>query len=342
MEETMKKAVKGLLVLWILLIMIPVIVFMISGKQEEKNEQDSPSRRDQKLLDDLVTVKVFFKEKNKLEALPLSDYLIGVVASEMPADFSPEALKAQAVAARTDIIYRMERAANDEEFRKLHEGGDTCDDTAHCMAYLSESEAKAAWGDNWFSKYYGNIIKAVEETDAMVMLYDGEIINAVFHSTSAGHTESAKNVWGSDIEYLRGVPSEGEEISPRFETVEKFSKAEFLALIKEKFPDVSENTPQDELFKITSRSENGYVTEVTIMGNVITGEEARAMLSLRSAAFENGTDEDGAIVFTVKGYGHGVGMSQYGAEAMALCGKSYEEILKHYYSGITFAKVSKK
>ena len=250
----------------------------------------------------------------------MADYLPGVVAAEMPASFEPEALKAQAVAART---YILDRAAHPVE---AHRDAAVCGDPGCCCAYASEEALRENWGRD-YRKNLRRIRNAVRETDGQRLTYEGEPIRAVFHSSSAGQTEASAALWGA-VPYLVSVSSpETAQTVPGFETTVTVSAAEAAQALE---VELSEN-PAQWLGEIT-RDESGRVEAITIGGKTLSGAEARGLFSLRSTNF-TAEAADGNLVFHVIGSGHGVGMSQYGANVMAQQGAAYQEILAHYYPG---------
>ncbi len=250
-------------------------------------------------------------------SVPMEEYLLGVVLAEMPASFESEALKAQSVAARTYTRGKLDAPS--------HENADICMAASCCQAYIYPSLYEG--GDENLKK----VKNAVDETRGKIMTYNSEPVLAVFHSMSAGKTEDAENVWGESVPYLKSADSPGEEAVDRFETTYTISFSEFADKIKSAAPDSSLSSPSD--IKKPVYTSAGYVSSVEIGGHTFKGTEIRTLFSLRSAAFTISADDD-LVTFTVKGYGHGVGMSQYGANVLAKDGKSYEEILKHYYSGV--------
>lgn len=253
--------------------------------------------------------------------MKLEEYITGVVAAEMPADFHTEALKAQAVAART-YLEKKQECSN-------HTGSDICTDSDHCQAFKSVDDLKQQWGVS-FKKYYNKISSAVHTTKGEIAVYNGEPISAVFHSTSSGRTENASDVWGNSRPYLVSVDSSIDTKSPKFASAKTVSLDEFKKTVKEKNPAVSF---ENELISGITTTEGGAVDKVTIGGVVFSGVDVRELFSLNSANFIIdiiGND----VIFDVRGYGHGVGLSQYGAQFMAESGSSYKEILKKYYSGI--------
>ena len=242
----------------------------------------------------------------------------------MPASFHPEALKAQAVAARTYTLYHM-----GESSHPGHPGADTCTDPTHCKAYKSESEAKKDWGAEG-EVYWKKIASAVEETEGELAVYEGEPIDAVFHAASAGHTADAMDVWSASVPYLKSVESGGEENSPEYVTTVSVPFSEFRKTLSEAYPEIVPESPAD--IGAVDAGESGYVRSVTVCGQTVKGGEIRRLFSLRSAAFTLSADNE-TVTFRVTGHGHGVGMSQYGANAMAEKGADYREILKTYYTG---------
>ena len=267
----------------------------------------------------------------KVLTLPLEEYLFGVVASEMPASFSPEALKAQAVSARTYAARHLR--AYGGKACGAH-GADMCSDSTCCQAWRSRADHMARWGDN--ADFYAHKIdEAVRETAGVVALYAGRPIDALYHSTSGGATENASDVFGADVPYLVSVASPGEESAAHYEDTFTFTPKAFAKAINKKHPEAKLKAGElSEQVKILSRSAGGRVLEVRLGGATVTGRAFRAALDLPSAAFTISFTKDTVRIDT-RGYGHGVGMSQYGANAMAREGASYQEILLHYYTGIT-------
>lgn len=267
---------------------------------------------------------------NDIQSLPLSEYLTGVVLSEMPASFQLEALKAQAVAARTFTLRHVAAGK--------HDTADLCADSSCCQAWASLDTLQDKLGDA-FSQYWQKAAQAVEETDGMVLTYDGQLIDAVYFSCSGGSTEDAVAVWGGDVPYLQAVESPGEEISKKFETQVTVPLAQFRQILEAADPDVWLSGSADSWFGPCSLTEGGGVATWEIGGQSFTGTQLRSLFSLNSANFTISAG-DSEIVFIVSGYGHRVGMSQYGAEAMARAGSDFEEILLHYYTGVTLTRMA--
>lgn len=259
--------------------------------------------------------------------MDLGNYLVGVVRAEMPASFEPEALKAQAVAARTYTIHKIMAGEN-------HEEAQICTESTCCQAYADKETAFANWGAE-AETYEAKVEQAVRETDGETILYGGVPVLAVFHSSSAGLTRAAGEVWQSDLPYLQPVasPESGEQIPEYYSRVE-FTAAEFKEKIRAIAPAAAFSGSPSEWLADARRDDAGSVKSVAVGGAVLKGSEVRAALGLRSACFTWETKED-RLVFFVTGYGHGVGLSQHGANAMALEGADYREILTHYYTGVT-------
>ena len=261
--------------------------------------------------------------------MDMETYLMGVVRAEMPATFEEEALKAQAVAARTYTIYKMEHGGSAN-----HPEADACDQVTCCKAYRSEEDAAASWGIST-AVYEEKIRAAVTETDGEVVLYDGSPILAVFHSSSPGSTSNVEDVWQSSLPYLRSVDSpETEEAVPNYYSQETFTLTEFKELFIANYPTANLSGSPSNWFTNIQQTENGTVQSLQVGGISLTGSELRTLLGLRSASFTISFSDD-AVTFSVTGYGHGVGMSQYGANVLAQQGKTYREILTWYYTGTT-------
>lgn len=268
----------------------------------------------------------------QVQEMKLDEYLEGVVAAEMPALFPEEALKAQAVAART---YTMKRAS--ETPAASHKGAMVCDDPNHCKAYKSIASFAANWGASQ-GEYRDKIAGAVRATDGEILLYDNQPISAVFHSSSASKTERAADVWGRDVPYLQSVESVGDEAAPNYESTVTVPLDSFRAKVLETYASANLSGAPDGWFGEAVRSEAGGVKTVSVGGVNIGGRELRLMFGLRSTNFTVSASDDG-VVFRTVGYGHGVGMSQYGARGLALQGMEYRAILQHYYTGTSLGKI---
>ena len=267
--------------------------------------------------------KITLLRGDKTVKLSVSDYLHGVLAAEMPVSFEPEALRAQAVAARS----YLERGIKTGR----HENADICDSPDCCQAYLSDDELRKSWGKN-YDAYIALIDAAVSDTDGEYLSYGGEAAFCAFHSSSAGATEASAEVW-NEVPYLVSVSSpESSEDVPGYVSRLELKDIDFRDTILYARPDADMTGEPDTWIGKTEINGSGRVGTMVIGGEEFTGVELRELFSLRSAAFTV-AHEDGRFVFSVTGYGHGVGMSQYGANVMAKQGHSYTEILSHYYPG---------
>lgn len=268
---------------------------------------------------------------NGVIELLLEDYLVGVVLSEMPASFHEEALKAQAVAARTFVCRQMEEGK--------HLGCDLCDQPSCCQAWQSDEDLKKKLGEA-YSMCRKKAEAAVLKTEGEVLTYQGDLIEAVYFSCSGGKTEDAVAVWGSEVAYLQSVESTGEEAAPKHITQTEFTVQAFKNKLQEECSLKLTGAP-DSWIGETQYSPAGSVVKMMIGEKWFSGNELREIFGLNSAAFRV-TVIDDRVIFCVYGYGHRVGMSQYGANAMAERGADYREILQHYYTGVLIESTEKR
>ena len=285
-----------------------------------------------------IAVKVLHADTNIVEDIPIYDYLCGVVAAEMSPEFELEALKAQTVAACSYMVYRMEGELSKPGLIEEHHGAYVCTDYRHCKAYLSKEDAKINWGDTYFNINYAKIETAVNSVLGEIITYDGKPANTVFHSISSGKTESAEDVWGLAVPYLVSVESYADTSAETYESVVQIEKDEFLQKVSSLGDAQADEDAPDTWIGDTVRTEAGGVKKIELCGATLTGEQVRTLFSLRSSNFDIAY-ADGAFTFTVRGYGHGVGMSQYGALAMAQRGLTAEDILMHYYTGCELSRL---
>ncbi|MDK2821285.1 MAG: stage sporulation protein [Clostridia bacterium] len=278
-------------------------------------------------------VRVYLHRSDTIEIMPMEEYLVGVVAGEMPASFEMEALKAQAIAARTYTYKRIEEAK--KEPNKDHPGADICTDPAHCQAWASDDVLRKRWGLMNFWRYKLKIREAVRATRGMVLTYKGELIDPVYHSNSGGRTESAAAVWGGNIPYLQSVPSPWDKSAPHYLTNHSFSLDELEQKLGIKLNTAVSSLPsaQNSLIKVKKKTATGRLKEVQIGDKIFDTVKLRQLLGLSSTNFTWQISGNKITFYTV-GYGHGVGMSQYGANGMAKEGKKFNEILGHYYQGV--------
>lgn len=251
--------------------------------------------------------------------LPLETYVAGVVAAEIPNDFPEEAIRAQAVAARTYAVYKLSRGRPE-----VHPDADLCDDYHHCAAYRDVAVETAAGGD------LSRVQQAVEDTAGEILTYDGAPIAAVFHCVSGPRTEAARDVWGEDVPYLQSEVSPGGSAYSGYEDAVTVSADEFRAAVADAFPSADVSGEPASWFKASVRSVAGGIITVQLGGVTVEGTAVRELFGLQSTNFTVTTTGD-SIAFHTIGYGHGVGLSQYGAKYMAEQGADYREILSHYY-----------
>ena len=274
-------------------------------------------------------VTLTIQDGDTTEQMTLERYLTGVVRGEMPASFEMEALRAQAAAERSYVYYQLEAGRKD-----AHPDADFCTDHTCCSAYLSETAAREKWGGD-FAPWNTRVEQAVSDTDGQVVLYNGRPILAVFHSSSAGRTAAAGDVWSGDLPYLVSVDSpEGEETVPNYYSTVTFTAAEAKEKLLAAHPELKLSGTPDRWFGAAAENGSGRVETVSVGGTDIEGTELRRIFGLRSACFTVAADSE-SVTFRVTGYGHGVGMSQYGANQLAREGKTWQEILEWYYTGAT-------
>lgn len=279
------------------------------------------------------TIKLLHADTGEIEELPLDTYLLGVVSAEMPANFEQEALNAQALVARTYTIYSIVHNKN------KHGDADICDDSGCCQAWISKEDRMARWDEAERENNWRKIEIAVNTTAGKIITYNGEVIDAFFHSNSGGTTEAPVNVWGgTNYPYLQSVETAGEDAYSQYSSEVVLTKEELKNKILAKHTDFSIDYSQSDCIQILEYTESGRVKTIKIGNLNLSGVEVRTLLGLRSANFEVSIDGDN-IKFSVKGYGHGVGMSQTGADSMAKQGSNYEKIVKHFYTGVEITEM---
>lgn len=278
------------------------------------------------------TIKLLHQKTGEIEEVAIDDYLCNVVSAEMPADYEIEALKAQAIVARTYTTYKINN--------KKHENSDICDDSTCCQAWISKEDRLQRWEESKREANWEKIEKCVKETAGKIITYNNEPINAFFHSNSGGTTEIPVNVWGgSGYPYLQVVETAGEDGYSQYASEVEFSYDELIQKLKEKYEDIQIDFNNNDDIKIIEHTDSNRVKTVKFGNHEISGVEARTILGLRSTNFEI-IKENEKIKFTVKGYGHGVGMSQTGADSMAKQGNNFEEIIKHFYVGVEIKQIN--
>ncbi len=279
-------------------------------------------------------IRVKMHDTGKVVVMPLEEYLIGVVAAEMPAKFHKEALKAQAVAARTYTLKKLTGTVKSTH----HPNAEVCTDPNHCQGWLSKLEMRRRWGLIKYWSYYKKIAAAVKETEGMVITYRGRLIEPVYHSTSGGRTEDAAAVWKYSFPYLKSVECKWDKESPRYLNTRTFTLADVdRRLNTDLHAAPALATGNRPLIKVLQRTVSGRVKTIQIGGRRFSGTELRRLLDLSSTYIDWEVHGD-KITFKTRGYGHGVGLCQYGANGLARRGKSFQAILTYYYRGVRIEK----
>lgn len=319
----MKKILLYLSLLTLLVTFIPSIIVLPFSTSERETKIENVTIEEQA---DPFIVPVYRTGQKQVEKVPIEHYVAGVLSSEMPATFEIEALKAQAMAARTYIVKQL---LSPPEIN-LPEGA-AVTDTVHHQVFRNEEELRTLWGKD-FNWKYERIIKAVRETEGQILAYEGEPITASFFSTSNGYTENAEDYWENELPYLKSVESPWDKKSPKFTTKQTMSVKEFSEKLTVDVP------KQQDIAKVIERTAGNRIAKVEIGGKTFTGRDVREALELHSSDFAI-VRKGNTIEINTKGYGHGVGMSQYGANGLAQKGKSAEEIVQYYYKGVDVTTV---
>lgn len=327
--KAFKPMINLFLVVAFVVIIIPAVLVLpfssdtSDGKLAENlNEQKTGEKKAQK-VDSApeIDVAVYRSSIEKIQDIPLETYLVGVVSAEMPIKFELEALKAQALAARTYIVNQLVSGNR----LGVPKGADVTDTVLH-QVYMDDAELKKNWGTN-YSKNLKKVKKAVKQTESQVLTYNGKPITATFFSTSNGYTENSEDYWSSPYPYLKSVSSPWDKESPEFYHKTVIPLASFENKLGVKLP------KGETVGSVKNRTAGKRVASVEIGGKRLTGQQIREKLGLSSTDF-SWERRGNQIVIATKGYGHGVGMSQYGANGMAEEGKNYKEIVQYYYQGV--------
>ncbi|MCX8129830.1 MAG: stage II sporulation protein D [Clostridia bacterium] len=333
----MKKLLYYSFLMTIVVVILPfLIVRGCSIENKETEEKNFPEIQQTGLK-----IKVYNSADDKVSEMPLEQYVKGVVAAEMPAEFGIEALKAQAVAARTYAVGRAKGLYKTED--KAHENADICTNSAHCQAWTDKKTAAKKWGILNTYRYWSKIERAVNETNGLILVYEDRIINPVFHANSGGKTENSEDVWeGKKEPYLRSVTSSGEVGAKDYRSELIITVDDFYDTLKKQYPELKvskKNLPVN--IKILGHTEGGRVRNLQIGNITVKGTSFRSLYGLKSANFEIEEKGKDTLKITVTGHGHGVGMSQWGADYLAKSGGNFEEILKYYYTGVELQKIGK-
>ncbi len=284
-------------------------------------EQATPTEKN---TENSNTITVFHSVTKENVELDFFEYVCGSVAAEMPLSYEEEALKAQAIACYTNALRLKNNAKATDNYH-------ISDDSSIHQGYLSPDQREEKWGED-FEKYESKLQSVVKSVENKALYYNDELCIAAFHAICSGTTESAENMWGEKVPYLVSVKSNGDNLSPQYSSTVIFDKEDFIEQ-SENLNLKTEIKSLKSIIKITKKSKAGTVLELTLNKAKFKGEKIRKAFSLKSPVFTVKCTEK-AVTFNVKGYGHGVGMSQYGADFMARQGSNYEEILKHYYKGV--------
>ena len=343
----MKKILTYICAFILLFFIFPAICTVTPKKQLEETiantEKDDVSKIEentdkQNIVDynyeKYKTVKLLHVANNQVEELNIDEYLYGVIASEMPVSFEIEALKAQAIVARTYTIYQMINNPT------KHENADICDSYACCQAWITKDERFEKWNANEAEANWQKILDAVNSTKGKIITYSGQPINAFFHANSGGVTESSLNIWsGIDYPYLKPVETAGEQGYTQYSSEVIISKGDLAKNIKEKYPDFEIDYTQENCIQVLEYTTSGRIKTIKIGNKELAGTEVRTLLGLKSTNFTFAVNGD-TVIFSVIGYGHGVGMSQTGADALAKTGIGCEEIIKHFYTDVEIIEVN--
>lgn len=342
----MKDLIKIIGIFALMTILIPMPAFVYGRRDADMPEaQPEQTVASEQVTEALPEQESFLADSDEFIMLceatgetvtmTMEEYIIGSVLAEMPASFEEEAIKAQAVAVHTYAVRRI-NAGRDNPDPEL-KGAYISDNSAKYQAFFTPEQAKAFYGEDYEASLE-KITSAVKCVENEILVFCGEPIVAAFHSSSPGKTESAEIIWGNPVDYL--VPAESFEAEAAEETV-SFSSDELAARLEQYNESIFLGENRNEWLSIEEKSPSGTVTRVKAGDIMLSGTELRSVLSLRSARFDVEYDEKGDMfVFTVRGSGHGVGMSQYGANEMAKRGSTYDEILYHYYKGTELAALS--
>lgn len=311
----MKKAINKIIIICIIVILLPFILTLVLNSSDHNKSLET------------MDFKIYYEHDGKKELLDFNDYLIGVVAANMPAGYHAEALKAQAVIARTYALYNISLLSENKNKKRFN--------TSEIgLSYISPSSLEQYWGSKDYSSYFTKIENAVAATKNEVLTYEGNLILPVFFDTGCGYTRNASEAWDIDVPYLVSVPSKSDVTSIHYLNISEFEVTDFLDRIKQKYPDI--DIKEEDFFdkvKITDRDSTDYALKVSLGSHTVSGEDFAKAMGFNSSHFymEN---YEGKVRIICNGVGHGVGFSQYGGNAMAQEGCSYKELLTHYYTGI--------
>ncbi|MCY6958791.1 stage II sporulation protein D [Clostridium brassicae] len=311
-------------------------------QKNSKNNQTKTLQEKNTILDNYnikdLDIDVYITKDKKVKTMNIEEYVMGVVAGEMPANFHPQALKAQAVAARTYGLAHLEKFGASKKAKSTE--GDV-NDTIAFQVYMNKQDRMDSWPEKHAEEYWNKLKTAVEETEGEVLAYDNKLVMAPYYfSTSSGKTEDAVDVFGKEIPYLKSVDSPGEEEASKYKSQFRYTYNDFINNLSSIVPKdkLVPNTLKEQV-KVLERSKGGSVKKIRIVDKDISGVKFRSLFGLSSSNFSIEFEES-SICINCNGYGHGVGMSQWGAYSMAKQGKKYKDILKHYYNGVDVVKLN--
>lgn len=318
--------IRYIFIIFLILIILPILLHFILPKNENTDIENES-----------IKVNLYLHREKQVVEMGLEDYVVGVVAAEMPASFSIEALKAQAVAARTYVAKKM--MDKDNKVKQFASNADISSDHNIHQAWISDEEMKKRWGSWNYQENKEKIVQAVKATRGVVILYNNELIEPLYHASCGGcGTENSEEVWQNKIPYLRRVECSHMEGRKEDSLVYSISDLDRYLGTSLKAVPVANLLNSKKGIVVLDKTSTGRVKSLNIGGKIFSGWDLRSKLSLPSNRFSVSLQEN-KVVFKTIGYGHGVGMCQYGAQSLANKGKTYEEILTHYYSGVKLGKI---
>lgn len=327
----MRRNINSWFVIWMAILVglgLTIPSFIVQMDKKTTSTVVKETMRALEMEEDTMNIPVYLSQEKEIVSIPLEAYVSGVVAAEMPPDFHLEALKAQAIAARTYIVHRIWK----QDFSNVPVQGAWVTDTVTHQAYLTPNKMIEDWGIWKTALFLEKIYQAVNETKGKIMTYDGQPIDATFFSTSNGYTENSEDYWSQEIPYLRSVPSPWDvQLSPKYEQTVSFPIETFYQKLGVKNIPVSSGSSLS--IQVLERTEGNRIKTLQIGQQLFSGRDIREKLGLPSTHFE-WMLKDNKVEITSYGYGHGVGMSQYGAQGMALEGYTAEQIVTYYYQDI--------
>ncbi len=317
----MKKVLLKTLIICVIVLLLPFILTLLFVEKDNNKSTEA------------MNFSIYYEVNGNKDEINFDDYLIGVVAANMPAGYEMEALKAQAVIARTYALYNVALLEKDDPDKT------TFTTSELGLSYLSHDSLEQFWGKGDYSKNYTKLESAVNDTRDKVLVYEDELILPVFFNTGSGYTRNASEAWGVDVPYLTSVSSKQDVTSTDYLHIQEFEVDDLISLLGKYDKDIS--LSKDKFFdevKVTSRDSTGYVLKINLGKKTVAGEEFAKVVGLSSNHFYIEEYEKKARIIC-NGSGHGVGLSQYGANAMAEEGSDYTDILKHYYSGVSLSSL---